>query len=138
VAAGFLDIREELINNRVDAGDRKQRLKEKIADPMQAIGETMFPELERSEEILEKLLLDDLAAKKYDLGSGRKEAAAAVAQANRILARLDDLLKEMLDLETFNELVDIVRQLIAEQERVLGDTQKTHDEIQKSLRRDLE
>jgi hypothetical protein len=54
------------------------------------------------------------------------------------LARLDDLLKEMLDLETFNELVDIVRQLIAEQERVLGDTQKTHDEIQKSLRRDLE
>lgn len=138
VAAGFLDIREELINNRVDAGDRKQRLKEKIADPMQAIGETMFPELERCEEVLEKLLLDDLTAKNYDLSSGQQEAAAAVAQANDILAELDKILQQMLDLETFNELVDIVRQLIGEQERVLGDTQKTHNEIQKSLRRDLE
>ncbi len=138
VAAGFLDIREELINNRVDAGDRKQRLKEKIADPMQTIGETMFPELERREEVLEKLLLDDLAAKKYDLGSGQPEAVAAVAQANDILAELDEILQQMLDLETFNELVDIVRQLIAEQERVAGDTQKTHNEIQKNLRRDLE
>lgn len=138
VAAGFLDIREELINNRVDAGDRKQHLKEKIADPMQEIGETMFPELERREELLEKLLLDDLTAKKYDPGSGQQESAAAVAQANSILAKLDEILKEMLDLETFNELVDIVRQLIAEQERVSGDTQKTHNEIQKSLRRDLE
>jgi hypothetical protein len=138
VAAGFQDIREELINNRVDAGDRKERLKEKIADPMQAVGETMFPELERREEVLEKLLLDDLAAKKYDLGSGQQETAAAVAQANDILAELDKILQQMLDLETFNELVDIVRQLIAEQERVSGETQKTHDEIQKSLRRDLE
>jgi hypothetical protein len=138
VAAGFQDIREELINNRVDAGDRRERLKEKIADPMQAVGETMFPELERREEVLEKLLLDDLAAKKYDLSSGQQEAIAAVAQANDILAELDKILQQMLDLETFNELVDIVRQLIAEQERVSGETQKTHEEIQKSLRRDLE
>jgi hypothetical protein len=34
VAAGFLDIREELINNRVDTEDRKNRLKEQIADPL--------------------------------------------------------------------------------------------------------
>ena len=44
----------------------------------------------------------------------------------------------MLDLETFNELLDIVRQLIGEQERILGETQKTHNELQKNLLRDLE
>ena len=35
VAAGFLAIREELINNRVDTEDRKNRLKDQIADPLE-------------------------------------------------------------------------------------------------------
>ena len=89
MAAGFQDIREELINNRVDTEDRKKRLQELIADPMQAIGETMFPELERREEVLEKLLLDDLAAKQYDLGSGQAGNRRRRDQANDILAELD-------------------------------------------------
>jgi len=138
VAAGFYDIREELINNRVDTEDRKKRLKEQIADPMQLIGETLFPELERREQVLEKLLLDDLAAKKYDLGSGRQESSAAVNQANDVLAEMEKILQQMLDLETFNELLDIVRQLMDDQQRVMGDTQKTHNELQKNLLRDLE
>ncbi len=138
VAAGFHDIREELINNRVDTEDRKKRLKELIADPMQLIGQTMFPELERREEVLEKLLLDGLAAKKYDLGSGQQETAAAVTQANDVLAEMEKILQQMLDLETFNELLDIVRQLMDEQQRVMGDTQKAHNELQKNLLRDLE
>lgn len=138
VAAGFHDIREELTNNRVDTEDRKTRLKELIADPLQAIGETMFPELERREQVLEKLLLDDLNTKRYDSGRGQSEAAAAIRQANDILAELDGILQQMLDLETFNELLDIVRQLIGEQERVLGETQKTHNQMQRNLLRDLE
>ncbi len=138
VAAGFHDIREELINNRVDTEDRKKRLKEQIADPMQLIGQTMFPELERREVVLEKLLLDDLAAKKYDLGSGRQETAAAVTQANDVLAEMEKILQQMLDLETFNELLDIVRQLMDDQGRLIGDTQKTHNELQKNLLRDLQ
>ena len=137
-AAGFHDIREELINNRVDTEDRKKRLKEQIADPMQWIGETMFPELERREEVLEQRLLDDLAAKKYDLDSGRQEAAAAVSQANDVLAEMERILQQMLDLETFNELLDIVRQLMDDQQRMIGETQKTHTELQKNLLRDLE
>jgi len=138
VAAGFREIREELINNRVDTEDRKMRLKELIADPLQTTGETMFPELERREEVLERLLLDDLNAKRYDLDSGQQETAAAISQANDILAELEGLLQQMLDLETFNELLDIVRQLIGEQERVLGETQKTHNQMQRNLLRDLE
>ena len=138
VAAGFHDIRAELINNRVDTEDRKTRLKERIADPLQAIGETLFPELERREEALEKLLLDELNAKRYDSDSSQQPAAAAIRQANDILAELDGILQQMLDLETFNELLDIVRQLIGEQERVLGETQKAHQQLQRDLLRDLE
>ena len=71
VAIAFRDIREELINNRVDTEDRKKRLQEMIADPMQAAGETLFPELDRRLEVLERLLLDDLNAKRYNVEIGQ-------------------------------------------------------------------
>ncbi len=138
VAAGFYDVREELINNRVDTEDRKKRLKELIADPLQSIGTTLFPELEQREADLEKLLLDELAAKRYDENSGHELAAAAAAQASEILVALEAILQQMLDLETFNELLDIVRQLIDEQGRVLDETQKSHNRMQRQLLRDLE
>lgn len=47
VAASFGDIRAELINNRVDTEDRKQRLQLQVVEPLQSIGDTMFPELDR-------------------------------------------------------------------------------------------
>jgi hypothetical protein len=135
VAIAFHDIRAELVNNRVDTEDRKRRLKELIADPMQLVGETMFPELERRLVVLEKVLLDDLNAKRYDLSSGQPEAVAAVEQANDILAELEKILQQMLDLETFNELLDIVRQLVEDQERMIEDTS---NERKKGLLRDLQ
>lgn len=124
VAASFNDIREELINNRVDTEDRKRRLKELVADPLQLIGETMFPELEARLESLEKVLLADLNVKKYDLQAGTEEAGKSVEQANDILAELDKVLQQMLDLETFNELLDIVRQIIDDQGKMIDRTEK--------------
>ena len=124
IAASFLDIREELINNRVDTEDRKIRLKEHIADPMELVGRTMFPELERRLDRLEKVLLEDLNAKRYDIGTGATEADAAVDQANDVLAELEKILQQMIDLETYNELLDIVRQLIRDQQRLIEDTTK--------------
>ena len=109
MAASFHDIREELINNRVDTEDRKNRLKEMVADPMQMVGEVMFPELERRADRLEKVLLEDLNSKRYDVESGKEEAEGAVEQADDILAEMQEILQQMLDLETYNELLDIVR-----------------------------
>ncbi len=43
LAASFEDIREELINNRVDTPERKSRLEEQIIVPLQRIAEQMFP-----------------------------------------------------------------------------------------------
>jgi len=134
VATSFRDIREELINNRVDTEDRKNRLKELIADPMELVGQTMFPELDRRLDRLEKVLLEDLNAKKYDIDTGAEEAVAAIEQANDILAELEEILQQMLDLETFSELLDTVRQIIKDQERMIDETTK---ERKKGLLRDL-
>jgi hypothetical protein len=135
VAASFGDIRQELINNRVDTEDRKKRLKELIADPMQFVGESMFPELERRANRLEEVLLADVKEKVYDLGIGTDEAQQATAQANDIIAEMEQILQQMLDLETFSELLDIVRQLIDDQQRIIDETEK---ERKQGLLRDLQ
>lgn len=116
ISASFAEIREELINNRVDSEDRKTRLKEQIADPLRQIAEVEFAELERRLAQLEKLL-DDTQKR----GEASEEA---IQQAERLLAEMNDVLQKMLDLETFNELLDIVRDLLKEQNDLIDRTKQ--------------
>ncbi len=116
VAASFDDIREELINNRVDSEDRKVRLQEQIADPLRRIGQTLFPQLEADLKDLEQKLADPVASD--------QAVDAAVQQADQILLELDRVLQKMLELETFNELMNIVRSLIEDQQQLIDKTKK--------------
>lgn len=135
VATAFREIREELINNRIDTEDRKQRLKELIADPMQWVADTMFPELDRRIVALEKMLAQAMEERQFDPNVGMAEATAAVQQTNDILAELEEILQQMLELETFNELLEIVRQLIREQQELI---ERTETERRQGLRRVLQ
>jgi hypothetical protein len=116
VAASFDDIREELINNRIDSEDRKVRLKEQIADPLRSIGEGLFPQLDARLKELEQQLGDAAAS---DQAVDR-----AVLQADNILLELDRVLQKILELETFNELMNIVRSLIEDQNQLMDRTKK--------------
>ncbi len=110
IAESFSAIRLELINNRIDTNDRKQRLDEKIAQPLRDIVETMFPALDARLQHLEKVLKDE---------QKNKEATdLAIAQANDVLAELNRVLQDMLDIETYNELMNIVRALIDDQKEL--------------------
>jgi hypothetical protein len=112
VAAAFNDIRSELINNRVDTEERKTRLKDQIADPLATIARTRFPAFAQR-----------LVAVQKDV-SDAATAQLAVDEANELLLELDAILQRMLDLETYNELVELVRSLIEEQEKLIGETKK--------------
>jgi hypothetical protein len=114
IAESFYLLREELVNNRVDAKDRQQRLKDRIADPLIAISETRFPELDAQ---LEKLL-EDLAEKR------EATSEEAVEASNLLLADMNAVLESMLDIESYNELIEIVRSLIEDQEDVIEETRK--------------
>jgi hypothetical protein len=127
VAASFGDIRAELINNRVDTEDRKQRIQDQVVAPLQSIGETLFPELD--------VRLVALAGRLDARGKERPDphaedaetvtlATAAVEQTDKILLAIEAVLQNMLDIEDFNELLDRVRDLIADQETLLDDTKK--------------
>ncbi|MDX1944016.1 MAG: hypothetical protein SFU86_01310 [Pirellulaceae bacterium] len=122
VAAGFLDIRAELINNRLDTEDRKNRLKDQIADPLNKTCAEEFPILDQRLAALETQLTSLAAA-------AGKEAVATLAdesidQANVVLAQLEEVLAKMQDLETYNELLEIVRDLLKDQEKLIERTQQ--------------
>ena len=117
VALGFETIREELINNRVDTEDRKKRLKEQIADPLKTICATSFPALDNQLKAL-----DEALEKLATAGPPENVADDALTQATDTIAELDAVLQKMLDLETFNELLDIVRDLLGDQEKLIDRT----------------
>jgi len=123
VAASFDDIRLELINNRVDTEDRKIRLKDQIADPLRLVGENMFPELDR--------LLKELQGQLDNVQDSDQAADAAVRQTDDILVELDKILQKMLELETYNELINIVRSILEEQKQIAD---KTKEERKKQVR----
>lgn len=127
IAASFEDIRAELINNRVETEDRKERLQKKIADPLNQIGQTLFPELETRLEALVGAMdqkIDALAETGQEDADTVARADEAINQANEVLLAMNDVLENMLDLESFNELLDLVRGIIRDQEKMILETKK--------------
>ncbi|MBC8353975.1 MAG: hypothetical protein H8E66_18415 [Planctomycetes bacterium] len=127
VAASFDDIRLELVNNRVDTEDRKQRLQEQVVEPLEAIGQELFPELDlRLAALSERMDARHQAG--LDAHAEDSElvarATTAVEQTDEILAAIDVVLQSMLDIEDFNELLDRVRDLIVDLTGLRDETKK--------------
>jgi hypothetical protein len=127
VANAFETIREELVNNRVDTEELKTRLKDGIADPLKRISGEMFPELERRLRALQVRLADPQA--------GTAAQASARDQADAILVEMNLVLGKMVELETFNEVLDLLRGIIGSQEEI---SERTKDKQKQKLRNLLE
>ena len=109
----------ELINNRVDSEDRQKRLRDDVAGPLREIGEGLFPSLiERLQAMTDKVDATPENA---------QQANALVVQTDEILVRLNDVLEKMLDIETYNELVDLLRTLLDEHGRISDETKSQRE-----------
>jgi hypothetical protein len=108
------------IANRVDTEDRKNRLKEQIADPLNTVCAEEFPQLDQRLTALEALLRE--AGVKVDPAAAGPPADLAIDQANQTLVKLEEVLARMQDLETYNELLEIVRDLLKDQEELIKRT----------------
>jgi len=116
VAEAFEDIRKQLINNRIDTEEWKNRLQNGIAGPLRKIADPMFPELERR--------LDALQAGLDDVRKGPGLRDRAQQQADDILLAMHKVLDRMLELEDFNEAVDLLRNIIKMQDQLDEQTQR--------------
>ncbi len=125
VALAFDEIREEMINNRVDTEELKTRLKDGVADPLKRIVAEMFPKLDAD--------LKKLAGQLADPQAAPATKAAALAQIDAILVEMRQVLDKMLELETFNEVLDMLRQIISSQEKINADTKQKQKQKLKDL-----
>ena len=107
-AEAFAGIHEQLVHNRIDNTDLIGRIDQGIARPLKKLGEKGLPPL--SEQV---------AAGDWQ---------EANAQSALVAGEMERILQQMQSLETYNEVLAILRQVIDDQQRVQQATEQTRRE----------
>jgi len=116
VAEAIDDIRMQLVNNRIDTEELKERLQSGIANPLRKIAAEMFPELERR--------LDGLQSNLEDVKLGPTARDNAKNQADAVLLSMRHVLDRMIELQDYNEMVEMLRDIIKMQEQLRQQTEQ--------------
>ncbi len=114
IAASLDDLLEEMINNRVDSVDRRERIGVGVRDPLRKIVDEPLKRLQDQIRSIDAVIGEPMVA--------AERTANAVATAEDVLLQLTAVLEKMLDLESYNEILDMVRELIEDQNQLLDDT----------------
>jgi hypothetical protein len=125
VAEGFDDIVVELQNNRIDTEELTQRLGRDIAEPLRAVAGELLPELERRVQLLPAALDNP--------GENSKSLADSLIQADEVVTAMQRILDRMLELESYNELVELLREIVADQKQLNEETKAQRREKLRSL-----
>ncbi len=110
VAEGFENIVVELQNNRIATQELTGRLENNIAEPLHEIAQKMMPQLELQVQKLPAVLGDDTENTSFQ--------AAAIIQSDEIIEAMQRILDRMLELESYNELVELLRSVVKEQKEL--------------------
>ena len=146
IAFTFDDVRLQLINNRVDAQDRVDRIENVISKPLHVLHQSSMPSLEQRLVALDqqvRVLLELIADGTNRQGSRQTNdllnqidlrALEALTTMDAVLEEIKLVVDTLLKFETQNELLDIVRRMLEEQEAVRERTealrnQKAFDDI---------
>ena len=114
IATSLDDLLQEMINNRVDSIDRRERIGTGVRDPLRdIIAEPLRRLRAQIKEVENSATESKIAAEKAKL---------SVDTTEEVLLRLTEVLERMLDLESYNEILDMVRELIDDQQELLDET----------------
>lgn len=116
IAASIDDILLEMVNNRVDSPDRSERIAAGVRDPLQSIVAGDLAKLRQQ--------IDSLIPLVGEVVAGRDAASDTVQTAEAVLLALEAVLEKMLDLESYNEVLDLVRGLIDQQGELIEQTEE--------------
>jgi len=125
VTTAFRDIRQELVNNRLDTEELKTRLEEGIATPLEKIANEQFPRFKQQLDQLESAL--DQADK------AAVAQTAAIREADLILVQMRQVLAKILELETFHQVLDMLRAVIDAHQEVTERTKERQRAERESL-----
>lgn len=103
----------ELINNRIDSNDRRERLGEKIKVPMERLIETQWKPFAEQVNQLESELAKS-TEEQFAVGLEQ-----SIGKNNELIAALNAILADMIELQDLNEIIDRVRGLLDRQSQGL-------------------
>lgn len=122
-------INQELINNRIDSKDRRERLDDKVRKPLVKLLEQSWPPFANGVVSLEKGL-SSVDAQGLTI---EKQLSESISRNNEIIALLTAILADMIDIQDYNEVIDMVRGFIDEEGQLIEKTKK----VQKNQLLDL-
>jgi hypothetical protein len=129
VAEGFDDIVAELINNRVDTEELKERLEQGIAEPLKEVSGELLPRLEERLAAVQQ-------AYEANVPTAAQPLTRAKADADAVVEAMKDVLDRMLELESYNELVELLRGIVNDQRQLKEKTQQQQREKLRGLLED--
>ncbi|MCL2304931.1 MAG: hypothetical protein FWC43_06260 [Planctomycetaceae bacterium] len=132
IIKGFQGIRKEMQNNQIFTPEAQQRLDTGLLDPMRQLVERDFFEFD---ELLTKLGRDLENRETVERNEIQKSHQAALTQLDRILAKMANIRDRMVQMESFNEAIELLKEIIKEQESIRNET---NEERKKQLRGLLE
>lgn len=113
VQTEITQILAELINNRIDSQDRRERLEAKIKTPLGDLLTQRWPPLPAELHALE------IAASKENPDAIAARIEKSISQNNEIVAALQAILGDMIEIQDMNALIDQVRGLLENEGKVL-------------------
>ncbi len=118
IEESFLDIREEMVNNRVDTSTALERIDDGILTPLHQINEFDYPEADQN------IALFRLVHEQGENSS--QEIQVSINTLNAMLNRMEGILTEMRRRETFNEIVKLYQSLLEKEQELHNRTKKAH------------
>lgn len=128
VADGIEDIVGELVNNRVDSEELTERLQQGIAEPLREVGGELMPTLETRLQALQSAIRQESAL--------NQPLTESKLQAEVVLDAMKEVLDRMLELESYNELIELLRGIVTEQQQLQDQTKQKRREKLRSLLED--
>lgn len=125
IFAGFRMLRDELVNNRIENTSLIDRLEQGILVPMERLIAGDFPAAGTA-----IAAVSSQATARPGAAAPSDQILRAEGATDEVLARCQEILRAMLKMESFNELVAMLRELIDEQDRL---TEKTRQEEKKRI-----
>ncbi|MGL6194500.1 MAG: hypothetical protein ACRC2T_06720, partial [Thermoguttaceae bacterium] len=130
INAGFSSIRKEMVNNQIFTPDQQQRIDNQIMEPIKTLIERDFYEFEQIlGDFTQAIEKRDQTARPEIL----KQRDRAISQLDKILTKMAAIRDQMVSMETFNEAIEMLREIIKGQESLREETTQKRKEQLRSL-----
>lgn len=130
IVEGFRTIRAEMINNRIFTEDERKRIDQEIMQSIQELINVDFPNVDELLAVLNQLLSGRDAPRR---SAALEERLKILTQFDVIISKMMAIQEKMASMESFNEMVELLRSIIKQQQQLRNETIEERNRRLRSL-----